>query len=46
MICYSLASVLDAELRPKFAANIIIIGGGANIVDFPEELQSRIQKRS
>lgn len=46
MICYALASVLDAELRPKFAANILLIGGGANLVDLQETLQQKIDKRS
>jgi actin-related protein len=46
MICYSLAAVLDAELRPKFASNILLVGGGANMVDLAEELEQRVIRRS
>lgn len=46
MVCQSVAGVLDAELRPKLASNVILIGGGAHLIDLQEELEARILKRS
>lgn len=46
MVCQSVAGVLDAELRPKLASNILLIGGGAHLVDLQEELEARIIKRT
>jgi actin-related protein len=45
MLLASLMSIKDSDIRKKFLANILIIGGGAHMPKLSEEIIARLTKR-
>jgi len=45
MVMASLLSIKDVDVRKKFMANILIIGGGAHLPKLAEEIVIRINKK-
>jgi actin-related protein len=41
----SLLSIKDSDVRKKFMANILVIGGGAHMPKFTEEIIVKLNKK-
>lgn len=45
MVLASLFSIRDSDIRKKFSSSILIIGGGAHLPKFAEEIIIKVNKR-